>query len=200
MIQQKNESVPAPEYLRRDTYPDVRSSMLYGGTTATDGTTGSESFPYYLQKFLDLQPDAMFFTANSALPIADSIRGAYAEIGQRTPELFAIRANSDLSLSFDEDASMFSASKRTVKNEIKEVKKVAAGMRAVVFDQYVETGGTLRLASYILKNAGVINIGDTPRARWYQETTMFDIDMKHVTSTHAEFMRGVGKEAINSIG
>ncbi|USN96105.1 MAG: hypothetical protein H6797_03440 [Candidatus Nomurabacteria bacterium] len=193
------ERVPAPERLSSDTYPDVRMSMLHGGAEPADRAVGSESFTHYLHQFLALQPDAMFFTANSAVPIADSIRGAYSELGQRPPELFAIRANSDLSLSFDERASMFSASKRTVKNEIKEVSKVAKGMRAVVFDQYVETGGTLSLANYMLEKAGVINVGDTPLARWYQETTMFDVDLKLVTSRHAEFMRDIGREAIRAI-
>lgn len=195
-----HEYAPAASCLSSDTYPTVRASMLYGRKDAEDNVADSSSFTHYLRDFIALQPDAMFFTANSAVPVADSVRGAYAELGQRPPRLFAIRANSELSLSFDEHAGMFSASKRVVKNEMKAIKKQAEGMRAIVFDQYVETGGTLRLAKYMLEKSGVIHVGNTPLARWYEETRVSDIDVRNVTSNHSAFMRTIGHEAVRSFG
>src|SRR5687768_15335585 len=53
------------------------------------------SFARQMKDIVDgeFQPDAYFVTANSAIPVADSIRGFYAELGEDSPPVYDLTAD-----------------------------------------------------------------------------------------------------------
>lgn len=136
--------------------------------------------------------DAFFFTVQSAVPVADTLRGYYQALDVPAPPLEPVYANSrDGILHFNDNSYC---------NESEEarLRKVVNGANHVaVVDQYVSSGCTLLYAAQLLLKAGAKRVtaiaGD-----WYDETMRGDVDVASMTSYHSDFMRQVGRNCIES--
>ncbi len=190
------------KFLEPRKYPLVEQTMTEGVQVDLDWYIGWDmlandvSFAEYMPQVLTTEPDVIFFTANSAVPVADSVRGYYEELGMRSPELAYITANSHLS---DVDTMKLPPARwmaqRKIDTEIKRLNAEYRDSRSIIFDQFVETGGTLDLAESMLAQAGIHNLLSTRNAHFYREARNGEIDKKHMTSSHRKFMQGVGQKA-----
>ncbi len=146
-----------------------------------------------------LPPSAIVVTANSAVPVADAVRGFYEEVGETTPLIIYIKADSfnGLELHTVEEINQRAAIKasqlgRPFKKEVRRLTPILEGVDHVcLIDQYVSSGDTLRYASLVLKQAGV-KIVSAIRGNWYEGAMKKDIDLQSVSSIHSRFMYRVG--------
>ncbi len=149
------------------------------------------SFGEYMHEFEQATVDFYILTANSAIPVADSIRGWFDVTGGEQPQLTYIRADSKLASAVYCDEA---ARKAIIDAEIERF-AAYAGARAAIIDQYSFTGGTIALAHRILERAGVTVAGSTPDAKWYNHASGA-IDLRTMTSEHALTMRQIGRDAV----
>jgi hypothetical protein len=150
-----------------------------------------KSFVSYMNEFRGMSPDLFVFTANSAVPLADSVRGFYEFYSESTPSLTYIHANRQLSRDY---SLLRRAERELIESEIDRLKTSFVGSRTVVFDQFVYTGGTLRRAESMLAKAGLKLCGATIGAQWYEQVHG-GVDLDNMTSPYAPFMRRIGEEA-----
>lgn len=167
---------------------DVRCRLL---DSYRDFGPWNVSFTEYMKRFHQLKPELVALTANSAVPVADAVRGWYEEVGEEQPELTYVRANRDLT---KKDLSL--EEQHTIEQDVERLEREYAGAHAVIIDQFVETGKTLTLATRMLGRAGLMIVGSTPEAKWYNHA-FGKIDLSRVTSEHASFMRRIGQEAVH---
>lgn len=138
-------------------------------------------------------PDVYFLTANSAIPLADAIRGYYDELGKPTPELYAIMANFSTSTAYE------AGSRDQFDREVKRLRHIASGViHACVVEQYVLSGGTARYAQKLLEAAGVSYVS-TIMGRWYEQANQSEVDLQTVSSNHAMFMHSIGSAAARDL-
>jgi len=167
---------------------DVRCRLL---ESYEDFGLQNVSFAEYMKRFHQMKPEVFALTANSAVPVADAIRGWYDEIGEEQPELTYVRANRDLT---QENLSL--EEQNVVEQDIKRLEREYADARAVIIDQFVCSAKTLNLATCMLGRAGLMVMDGTHEARWYNHA-FGDIDLTNMTSEHAPFMRWIGREAVH---
>lgn len=187
-------------YLVQGNYEEIQTNMLDGGMTLA-GLYGQVrnplSFTAYMRDFLPLKPDVMLFTMHSAIPLADSVRGYYEELGQESPQLAYIRANRYLS---DPTTTVQNGYvQRTIDAETTRMRQKFDGTTSVIFDQFIASGMTIRLAETILQRAGVGVLAKTDAAQWYEHTYPSDVNRRHMTSAHAPFMKEVGRLAAQTV-
>lgn len=171
---------------------EISNRMLdLDGPVRVDGAYTGFNLPFttYMKDFLASDPDVYLFTANSAIPVADSVRAVYEEMGGTMPEMHPIFTNSRLSV--DPDL----AGRRFIEQEIARLRTEFKGSRTVVIDQYTDTGRTVKLAEEMLFRAGVMNVGSTHLTKWYEEADIEDIQLDTMTSVHAELMKSIGRTA-----
>lgn len=109
-----------------------------------------------LSKELKEPPGVFIFTAFSAIPFADMVRGYYSTAGESLPRIGHIRASRRKSWTTEEAQHRESA----------RLLRVIDGHRHVcVVEEYVSSGQTLRLANNILTLAGVEHV-TAIRGRW----------------------------------
>lgn len=175
----------------RDEREISRRMLDYDGSVISDGINVGLNLPFttYMKDFLASDPDVYLFTANSAIPVADSVRGVYDEIGGTMPEMRPIFANSRLSASPNRLDVQF------IEYEVERLKSELSGSRTVVIDQYTDSGRTIRLAEAMLFRAGVMNVGSTHLTKWYEEADVGDLKCDGMTSGHATLMRSIGRTA-----
>lgn len=144
-------------------------------------------------------PDLYLFTADSAIPAADSIRGYYRAAGTPLPALNYVEANRDKSkflgspniaegIAIVTETASFAKELARLQPIIKQKQHVC------VVEQYSLTGNTLRYAGLLLKYAGVETISGI-RGTWYEQAREKDIKRAKLTSRHARFMRKIGERA-----
>lgn len=149
------------------------------------------AFSEYMRRFDSLSPDIFVLTAHSAIPVADAIRGWHEKNGSSLPALTHIYANRDLA-----KEALEASDQRIVDQDTERLEREYSGARAVVIDQFVHSGRTLKLAHRMLANAGIAVVSSTWEARWYNHA-FGEINLQTMTSEHAIFMRRIGREAID---
>lgn len=152
-----------------------------------------KSFRSQMHRVFPEAPDAFLFTAYSAVPVADSVRGFYAAAGDPTPAINFINAN--------RDASRHPGSEKYTTRVDYESKRLEAFLdgcnKVCIVDQFVYTGRTIKLASEIIGTAGV-EVVCLMKGNWYQDTWNSDIDLVDVTSAFQKEMFVVGQDAYNA--
>lgn len=141
--------------------------MLYGLDTR-----GSYSFA---EKFKPA--DLFLVTANSAIPVADTIRGVHEALSAECPPIDYIRTDHYINLRMQEAERLRGLYK-------------AIG-RVVIVDQYVASGRTIRRAQEIAETAQLGQV-TLQQGRWYNQAQLDEIDINGVTSMHAPFMYETG--------
>lgn len=189
-----------PHLLCENTREDIERTMLDGDVLdmpSGEVVGGSGLFPHYMRLFEHLQPDAVFLTARSAIPVADSIRGYCDGRGINTPPLYRIEANMDLSHAVFTDNEYYSDSHdEQVQREIKRIRPLSEHIKtAMVVDQYIHMGYTLRLARRILRQAGIAPVISTMDARWYEQAHLSWAHVSGMTSDMSEAMYQIGQHA-----
>ena len=168
----------------RRTIQTIREVML-----STD-TGDDTSLPSLMMALHDNNPpDVYALTAMSAIPVADALRGYYGELGLPEPSIVAVHANKTISRA-PADTQICA-----VKKEVERLTPLVGGRTVALIDQYVATGGTLRLARYMLHKAGAKRTRSDSRTRWYDQAARGDVDVENLTSTHADLMHAIGKQA-----
>lgn len=140
----------------------------------------------------------VFVTANSAIPVADAVRGYCEELGIEVPPIDYIRSNRELSQYPLKDAHIY---RPQIDAEVARLTDIAEGTHGdnipdtvLVIDQYVYGGGTLDLAVKMLRGAGFADPVKM-RGQWWGSVEVEEVDFNKVTSVHADFMRDIGAAA-----
>ncbi|HEX8182090.1 MAG TPA: phosphoribosyltransferase [Candidatus Saccharimonadales bacterium] len=181
-----------PSHLSKEYYPAVSDRMLkpfdYDDDTIVNP---DETFTSQMQNALEGGTvDCYVVTANSAIPVADTVRGFYEEMGQTSPPIEFVRAHSQMAL-YPRDPSV----RRVYDDEVARLSHTVEGMKRVcVIDQYVYTGGTINLATNILRDAGASDVMQI-RGEWYHNVKLTEITLESVTSIHSEAMVSIGRFA-----
>lgn len=176
---------------RGDTYANVRARML-----SDSRRDSSYSFLAHMRRILgkgDFQNPRYFLTANSAIPVADAIRGVYDGVGVPEPQIDYILMNRDLSkpqmeidhrkLGIEKDRLQGLLSKSTREFDV-----------SVVIDQMVDSKATLLAAKRMLQDVGVDRVHIVP-GNWYFNVLPVEINEITMTSRYRPFMYDVGRIA-----
>jgi adenine/guanine phosphoribosyltransferase-like PRPP-binding protein len=171
-------SVRFPRLLEPSTYEVVERNMLHARNQKF-------SFVSQMATALNTQPSAFLLTANSAVPVADSIRGFYDELGVEAPLVDYILA--------PRKSGLFGAVIRAEKLRLSRQLQ-AAGENVYVVDDFVMTGSTLARAKKLLLDIGVQQVSYS-NGRWYNDAKRSEINLDGVTSVHAPKMYEIGQKA-----
>lgn len=141
-------------------------------------------------RIIRLEPSIIFFTAHSAIPVADVFRGIYAGLSKKTPQIGIINTKSQDEFSTkDLDTTI---------RDIQEIHSKPA--TAMVVDQYVASGNTLATASHILQAAGLQAEHIYPvLGCWFHEADKQSLDTSAVTSLLAPQMYQIGIDIVKSV-
>jgi len=173
------------EQLGPDEYPNVEQWMLRP-------PGNNLSFTHHMHLKQRYVPDAYLLTAYSAVPIADSLRGFYASLGQQVPQLHYVRADTSTSREVD-------LRRIRVADEVARLKPLLTGMtRVCIIDQYHATCKTSGMAIEIAKQCGIHQVFSIVE-NWYQNADRDDIDLVNMTSIHALFMNYIGRQAAHNL-
>lgn len=141
---------------------------------------------------LATQPDAYVVTANSAIPVAASIRSFYRALKKPVPRLSYVEANRLASIEYQYEHKLD-------QTEIERLRRQLNGAEHVtVVDQFVQSGQTLRLAGALLEKAGIATISAV-RGRWYPEFNHMHVDKERLTCREGMFMKYIGERAVYGI-
>ena len=163
--------------LKPEEYPGVREWMLTAGYK-------SRSFTERMAETVPRKPGAYLLTAYSAVPIADSIRGYYDATGQTLPALHYVHANTTTS----RDKQL---RKAFIAAEIARLEPLLSCVESVcVVNQYRCTGGSVQMAAAIAHT--IVPTIYVMEGQWYHDVDNQDVDLKHMTSVHAELMYDIG--------
>lgn len=133
--------------------------------------------------------DAIGFTAMSAVPIADTIRGLFEVLGMPTPTLFTLLCNKNT-------AMMWKRSPGIRTSEVDRLAKDLHGMTsATIIDQYVFMGTTLRHATSIVHDVGIPTVQTLP-GRWYYNAmpARTEINLDTLTSKYSDTFKRIGRK------
>lgn len=131
------------------------------------------------------RPDAYYFTVRSAIPIADVVRGFYAERRLDLPPLRPVHANWTLSRSGEN-------SKEAVEEQERLRLEVGDIEHAAIIDQFIDTGATITYASHLLLRSGVKRVTAIPGC-WYEDIHEGHEVIAAMTSKHRNFLFKVGQ-------
>ncbi|MDB5176463.1 MAG: hypothetical protein JWN75_131 [Candidatus Saccharibacteria bacterium] len=153
------------------------------------------SFAHHMAR-VAARTDIYLFTANSAVPVADSVRGYYEELGHEVPTLGSVKANS-----YNSRYRTAHNYNDVLKSEQERLAPIVEGGRVTIVDQYVSQGLTLRFATRIAQEAGAISVDSTDNAEWYTDASVVDakIDLDTLTSAHKDFMHKIGRSAAQAV-
>lgn len=150
---------------------------------------------------LDAPDHAYVFTAFSAIPVADTIRGLHDELGLPPPRLTYIdvkpqtSTGSDLRYILDRWLNIVPRNNEEVESltqETARLKKALGDIGAVtIIDQYTCTGATLQASKYLLGLAGIKEVTGIA-GRWYHGASVQGIDIRNLTSVFAQPMHSTG--------
>lgn len=141
-------------------------------------------------RIIKLEPSIIFFTAQSAIPVADVFRGIYAGLSKKTPQIGIISTKS-------QEASSAKSLSKTIR-DIQETQNKP--VTAMVVDQYVASGDTLAAASQILQAAGLrAELIHPVLGCWFHESDKQSLDPAAVTSPLAPQMYQIGIDVVKSV-
>lgn len=167
-----------PPYLEGQYYPEVRDLMLSGDRY---------SFSTQIRNtFAEHAPEAYLVTAYSAIPVADSIRGFYQELGVDQPLVDYVLAQKGL-----RRFATSRAENLRLKNLLSDI-----GGKVCIVDEYTVTGATVDRSRKALVRAGV-NETDivSIKGKWYHNARRGDLQVDQATSVHRDFMNSIGRDA-----
>lgn len=185
----------APAFLDTKNYTEIHDLMVPRQKPLAG------SFSAAMAHLTAINPDLFLFTHQSAVPVADSVRAYYEELGYETPEIGVINTkeeNRDHEYFMGADRALHRRSvpsEEVLEREYKRLKDLTDGKRVAVIDQFVVEKGTLLRAQAIAKHSGATEVRTSFRARWYLQASETEVNITEVTSVHAPFMRKVGHAA-----
>lgn len=166
------------------------------------------SFGGNMAKMLLSHPDVFLFTHKSAIPLADSVRGYYEEIGVKVPEFGVVNTKDEDGASeeytrgtwnWEQSARHydFDSVRRdvVVVREVRKLTDLLQGRSVAIIDQMISEGVTIRTAMDIADEAGAVIVSRPEDAKWYNDAREKDIDFQALSSTHKEFLTRVGRSA-----
>jgi len=184
----------APTTLNANNYSHIETSMLGLSYRLPPHRVRATYTHQQKDIFKILEPTTYLFTANSAVPLADTIRGFYEGLGQPEPQIGYIRANRQASQGSDEIRI------RRVREEAERLGPwMLRGARVCIVEQYANSGATVRLAEEIVCTAGINHLASI-QGDWYEDALPADIDLESVSSSHREFLTAVGHSAAGMSG
>jgi hypothetical protein len=176
--------------LSEETYPFVFDSMVNeaDATYQSAMVTPRSSLTWQMRNLLSQdEPDCYLFTANSAIPAADAIRGFYEASGKAIPDIGYIRADRQVTRFMKHKAG------ERLREETNRLGEFLRGAEHVcIVDQYVMYGDVIKFAKKVVETVGAPKISLFNYSRWYHDALQDDIDLAQVTSTHSAFMHFVG--------
>lgn len=146
-----------------------------------------ESFRTTIERVRPSKPGAYLLTACSAVPLADTIRGYYDALGEATPQLHYIHANTTTS----RDSGL---RERTISSEVSRLRSIRGMASVCVIDQWRATGKSLDMGRDIAKRLEINGI-HLISGLWYQNADAVDVDLQQMTSIHKELMYFIGQRA-----
>lgn len=165
-----------PGELSPFTYAQVEDHMLHS----------SYSFPDQMARAYRNGAAAFLVTANSAVPLADSIRGFYSELDAELPVINYI----DPRKTYKSIGQLH----RYIEKLRLESLLPDPSETIYVVDEYVLTGATINRARALLAEIGYQDV-DSVKGRWYHSARRSDLDLDRVTSVHAPAMHAIGAKA-----
>jgi hypothetical protein len=136
------------------------------------------------------KPDAYLFTADSAIPVADAIRGYYQELGDITPLTDYIEADRGVSYHSGDYPWLTDEKEK----ELRRLSKCIKGMSHVcIVEQFVQRGITMQYAANLVHEAAGPDIISGIQGRWYIDA--HDVDKTNLTSPHKTRMQVIGASA-----
>ena len=199
--------IHGPMSLRPVTYPLAEKALLYADPnarsalqeihqTTTLDDLNAAAYDYSLQRQLtDVsqttntpEPDCYLFTAYSAIPVADAIRGFYNRRSMSIPILGYVHANRETSREYSDEHDKVDTS------EVLRLRRLIQGLRHVcVIDQYCSTKATVLQASHMALAAGAQRVSAI-QGKWYEDLTIGEApDLAQLTSSHAPFFQAIGQ-------
>lgn len=165
------------------------SDIILNTLLELDDNRSDTSFTRQIKSVADdrhLTPQVYLFTAFSAVPFADTLRGYYDASPEATPPIGHIKASRRMEW-------------ETEYAQAREAERLQAFLgeatRVCVVEEYVVTGQTLRLAQSILDRTGVTTI-HAIRGRWDPfGLNEEDVDLKTTSSKHADMLYEIGQAA-----
>lgn len=184
----------APTYLTQDSMPEVtvrmletneaRPSALLHVTEASDflafgflGHHALRSFDISLARQLSevsqQAPSAFLFTAKSAIPVADAVRGYYEAKGIEAPLLSSIKPSKS-------------------HHEARRLNRLNLSGHVVIVEQFISTGRTFRGVSELALELGAQAIS-VIRGDWYEDARNSTVKVTDLTSIFKEGMYSIGQ-------
>jgi hypothetical protein len=201
--------VEVPYVLQEQEYEAIRRRMIDQDPLTVGDIQLEQSFAGNMAKIVLNRPEVFLFTHKSAIPLADSVRAYYGELGVQVPELAIVNtkdvagANSETaqgSAEWNQRARSYHSGDayRVMNREIAKLAPIIEGSRVAILDQYIYGRTTILGAKAIAIGAGAASVSIPDSARWYHDALAPDIDFYTVSSRHAPFMRAIGYAAARS--
>lgn len=170
-------------------YPRIATFMLQPGAAPAPEDTPFSDFSFAGQAHLLDEADAVICTAYSAVPVADAVRGYFEERGEKPPYIGYVRT------SFKPEGGVYTPRDLESFNmETERMNKEIDGIHsAVIIDQLVCSRAAINVGRHVLLAAGASSV-DQMTGRWYIQAYHPEVTLEKTTSTHAEFMREVGRK------
>jgi|GEM_PF-3018466 len=146
-------------------------------------------------------PDVILLTHKSAIPVADSVRAYYEELGRAVPDLGVVNTKEeDPNLAYEwrpyrGNVRTNVVSQQVLDRETKVLRPLVEGKKVAIIDQYIESMTTLLRADTIAHASGASFVNRPSRTNWYHDALLADIDVEGISSIHAEQMRNIGHAA-----
>lgn len=187
---------PTPEFLDRNSYDAVFELMVNQPNVDWVWTRPAErSFTGNMKRFvLNHSPDLFLLTYKSAIPLADSVRGYYEELGLQMPELGVVDVKATGHYPFST-----SIEPEVLEREVTKLRPLIEGKRVVILDQYINKRTTVTRSRDVADAAGATDVVTPDFANWYHDARLEDIDLRKLSSVHAEKMRQIGHAAAQLI-
>lgn len=179
-----------PGYLTAESLDNISDIMT--GQAGILGYGTDYSFINRLAALVPLDntliPDVVAVTMNSAVPVADAVRGAYDAADITCPQIIAVESNT-LSRSLHEELPhLRELELERLQQLVKDAKS------AVVIDQCYVDGFSIGYAADLLEEAGIQRIS-LIRGKWYGDVVLEDINVSDVTSVYADRFKAIGRKS-----
>lgn len=167
--------------LGSEIYDDVEARMLTQAPSEQH-----YSFASQMAAAVATDPTAFLLTANSAVPVADSIRGFYEELGAELPVIDYIRVPKP---TLRPRLLLPTIERMRLRHNLRD-----ASDNVYVVDEFVSRGRTIKRARQLLQSIGIEDIASI-QGKWYGQAKRNELDLDRTTSIHAERMRTIGRKA-----
>ena len=182
-----------PVYISDETLVDIKNIML--GRVSIDGCNPNVYSLMHRMEIFGLGsddstvPDVIAVTLNTAVPVADAVRGMYEEAGVSTPPIIGIRANREKAF-----IHKIAPDAPEVKIEYERIARLTKGSKtSVIIDEFIDNGDTSRYAQTLMLRAG-FETCSIVAGKWYQYISSSELDVPNLTSSYAKFMNEIGRD------